>query len=223
MSDELRTAVVVGATGGVGRQLCALLAADGVAVHAVARGRQALERVAAETGARPWQVDLTDEESAETVAAGLAEHAPELAIAAVGGWYVAEPGLRLPMATWGATLASNLTAHFGAARAFAPVLAGPRPVYLALNGIASHYPCEGSIAISVAGAGQAMMLDVLAAEGRDAAVSYRELVVDTPILGPGERHDQDEPTHTITEVYAAVRDLAGRDPAPGRVVRRHLG
>lgn len=217
-----RSALVIGATGTVGAALCAHLAADDVDVHAVGRNRPRLDEVAARTGARPYAVDLTDLDAALSVAGQIADAGCELAVAAVGGWYVAERTLALPGPRWRETIDGNLTTHFTAARAFAPALTGPRPVYLALNGIASHFPCEGSVAISVAGAGQRMLLDVLAAEGRDEAVTYAELVVDTPILLPGQTHDVDEPTHQMAEVYAAVLDLAASPATPGLALRRHL-
>ena len=222
MTHKPRVAIVVGATGTVGGQLCGSVAADGVRVHAVGRNQDSLQLLADRAGVHAWAVDVSDSRAADAVAAQIADDEPELAIAAVGGWYVAEPGLQLAMDTWTSTLTSNLTAHFGAARAFAPVLQGPRPAYVALNGIASHYPCEGSIAISVAGAGQRMMLDVLAAEGREDPVSFRELVVDTPILSPGQKHDKDEPTHTIRQVYDAIRQLADDVPVPGEVVHHRV-
>lgn len=223
MAQRSTKVIIIGATGAVGRELTRLFAADGVQVHAVGRDPERLAALAAEHGAKTYPVDLTDAE--QTAAAATALHAERvpLAIAAVGGWYVAEPGLTLPLERWTATIDSNLHAHFVAARAFAPVLDGDRPVYLALNGIASHHPCEGSIAISVAGAGQRMMLDVLAAEGRHRPTAYAELVVDTPILQAGQPHPKDEPTHTFEQVYDAVLAVAERSGDPGAVARTHLG
>ncbi|WP_158716153.1 SDR family oxidoreductase [Blastococcus sp. Marseille-P5729] len=223
MSQEWQRVLVLGATGMVGSALTRAFAADGAQVHAVGRDDERLRRLAGIDGVRTHQVDLTDADAAERLAGGLAGAGVELAVAAVGGWKVGEPGLELPIHAWRQTIDSHLTAHFVAARSFAPVLAGRRPVYLALNGIASHYPCQGSIAISVTGSGQRMMLDVLAAEGADRLPRYAELVVDTPILLPGQVHDVDEPTHTAQQVYRAVRDLAASSGPAGTVLRRHLG
>lgn len=224
-SQRMTNVVVIGATGAVGRELCRLYAADGAVVHAVGRNSARLAEIAATTGAQTYRVDLSDVDCAATAAtaAALREQQVSLVITAVGGWYVAEPGLQLPMSTWASTIESNLTAHFAAARTFAPILSGERPFYVALNGIASHYPCEGSIAISVAGVGQRMMLDVLAAEGREQATTFAELVVDTPILMPGERWETDELTHSIEQVYTAIRSLVTQNAAAGTVLRAHLG
>lgn len=224
MSHDWDQVLVLGATGAVGSALTRAFAADGAQVHAVGRSTEGLQTLSGIDGVRTHRVDLAAEpDAAARLAAELEPIGVDLAIAAIGGWYLGEPGLELPLQTWRETLESHLTAHFVAARTFAPVLRGSRPVYLALNGIASHHPCPGSIAISVTGAGQRTMLDVLAAEGANSPVSYAELVVDTPVLLPGEVHDVDEPTHTSAEVYRAVRELASSAGAAGTVRRRHLG
>lgn len=224
MTSANRDVLIIGATGAVGSELTRLYAADGHRVHAVGRNPARLAALAERTGARTYRADLADEQSARHCAEQIApDSSIGLAIAAVGGWYVAERGLELAIDRWTSTLESNLTAHFVAARSFANLLGGTRPTYLALNGIAGHYPCEGSLAISVAGAGQRMMLDVLAAEGRDEPMRFAELYVDTPILMPGQTHDNDEPTHTIAQVYAAIGSLQAADTAAGEVLRRHLG
>ncbi|MFV0533662.1 MAG: SDR family NAD(P)-dependent oxidoreductase [Cumulibacter sp.] len=223
MDQPISDVLVAGATGGVGRALCARYAADGVRVHAVGRDPRRLDALAAATGALTYRVDLTDADAANALASELRDYAIPLAIAAIGGWYVAEPGLALSVSRWQRTIDSNLTAHFIAARTFAAVLRGPRPVYLALNGIASHYPCEGSLAISVAGIGQRMMLDVLAAEGRAEPLTFAELVIDTPVDLPGADDDYDEPTHTVEQVHEAIESLRVRAPEAGVVSRAHLG
>lgn len=223
MADHEPNVLIIGATGSVGRELVRLYTADGARVHAVGRNPERLAAVATATGAHTYPVDLSGPEGAAETAEILREQQISVAIASVGGWYVAEPGLQLPMSTWTSTIESNLTAHFVAARAFAPVLQGDRPVYLALNGIACHYPCEGSIAISVAGVGQRMMLDVLAAEGRHQPTTFAELVVDTPIVVPGGPAQDDEPASTVEQVYEAIRALVSGPAAPGTVARAHLG
>lgn len=221
MQQEHEDALVVGATGGVGRALCGRLTAAGRTVHAVGRNAGRLRELVRETGVLPYQADLTDLGAAEAVAHRLQGAPIGLAIAAIGGWYVAEPVRSLPIERWNATLASNLTTHFVALRSFAPVLGGRHPVYLALNGIAGHYPCQGSAAISVAGAAQSMLLDVAAAEGVG-TLALAELFIDTPIALPGAPAP-DEPSHDIDEVLAAIGRLVASAQADGVVHREHLG
>jgi NADP-dependent 3-hydroxy acid dehydrogenase YdfG len=55
-----RTALVTGASSGIGRAIAVRLAADGYAVLALARNGESLARLADETGAEPIVADLSD-------------------------------------------------------------------------------------------------------------------------------------------------------------------
>ena len=77
-----RTAVVTGASQGIGRAIAARLAGDGFRVWAVARRREPLEELrVAELADRilPAPCDLTDAEAVSDLAATIASRTPELA------------------------------------------------------------------------------------------------------------------------------------------------
>ncbi|RPF22185.1 SDR family oxidoreductase [Myceligenerans xiligouense] len=76
MSTTGRRALVTGASSGIGAATVRRLTADGWRVVAAARRRERLEALAAETGAEPYALDVTDDDAV----AGLAEH-----LAATGG------------------------------------------------------------------------------------------------------------------------------------------
>lgn len=76
MSITGRRALVTGASSGIGAATVRRLTADGWKVVAAARRKERLEALAAETGAEPYAVDVTDDDAV----AGLAEH-----LAATGG------------------------------------------------------------------------------------------------------------------------------------------
>jgi NADP-dependent 3-hydroxy acid dehydrogenase YdfG len=57
---DYKTALVTGASGGIGAAIVAWLAARGVRVHAVARNSARLEELAAKTGCIPHAVDIRD-------------------------------------------------------------------------------------------------------------------------------------------------------------------
>jgi len=65
MTEQRRTAVVTGASSGIGAATARRLAADGFAVTMGARRFDRLEAIASEIGARALQLDVTDPESVE--------------------------------------------------------------------------------------------------------------------------------------------------------------
>ena len=110
----IRSALVTGAGGGLGRAVTLALAARGCAVAALDINGTAAEATAAEAGSglvTPLTMDLT--------APGSPELAVEESISALGGldivvnnagWGIGEPFLEMTEASWDRTLALNLKA-----------------------------------------------------------------------------------------------------------------
>ncbi|MCP3426686.1 SDR family oxidoreductase [Rothia sp. AR01] len=69
--SDYRTALVTGASTGMGAATVERLAAEGLTVHAVARDRARLEELAERTGAIPHAVDLSDTDALEAELGGL--------------------------------------------------------------------------------------------------------------------------------------------------------
>lgn len=70
-TSDYRTALVTGASGGLGRVIAERLAAEGLTVHAVARNAEALADLAARSGCIPHALDVTDTAALETLVGGL--------------------------------------------------------------------------------------------------------------------------------------------------------
>ncbi|HEY8639884.1 MAG TPA: SDR family NAD(P)-dependent oxidoreductase, partial [Solirubrobacterales bacterium] len=71
MSADRRTAVVTGASSGIGEATARALAAAGFEVVAAARRLERCEKLAEEIGGRALQLDVTDPDSVAALAAAV--------------------------------------------------------------------------------------------------------------------------------------------------------
>jgi 3-oxoacyl-[acyl-carrier protein] reductase len=176
--------LVAGGAGHAGSCVVRSLAARGTRVVVPSRSPERLARLAGPL-VRPIVADMSDATSAAGVRdAVLAEYGRLDGVLASLGTY--ERGARiaeLDPGTWSRLLHDNLTPHFVTARTFAPVLAEHGGVYATLAGVAATEPMIKAAPISVTGAGQTMLLRVLAAEYAGAPVRFHEVAVLTPIAG----------------------------------------
>jgi len=120
-----RTALVTGASRGIGAEICRVFADAGADIVAVARDRGELESVASEVHelgrrclVRPC--DLTDPEAIEQLCtAVLAETEVDILVNNAGVALVA-PALEATLADWDTTMAINVRAPFQLAQRLAP-------------------------------------------------------------------------------------------------------
>ena len=211
-----RPVLVVGASGFVGSRVVRGLAADGRTVLAAAR-HEVPDRATVQAGVIPVRspeaTGLPDAVRAACAQAGVP--LPGAVVASIGGWEKGATLLDLDPSRWTATLASHLTAHLDTARALVPLLE-PGDPYVVLNGAASREAMAGSGAISVTGAGLAMLVQVLRLEAEQrpsAAVRFHELVIDHAVAGDGRNEDPAR-TRTPAQVVRALGELLGHADAP---------
>jgi 3-oxoacyl-[acyl-carrier protein] reductase len=119
-----RVCVVTGASRGIGRALCAQLAAEGAKVLMVARNEDALAAAAEEIGAEWMAVDVTDPGVAERVVACAAEQMGRIDVLVnnAGTSFAKEPD-ELTDADWQGQWDLHVMASMRLMRAAAPLMA----------------------------------------------------------------------------------------------------
>ncbi len=220
-----RVVLVAGGAGLVGGIIARGLVGDGHTVLVPSRSAGRVAALAEATRSAPGVLrpfELAGEtgaerELAELLAAGPAADRPTAVVAALGGWSIGPDLLEIGDAAWSAALAGHLTSHLRAMQAYLPLLAaaGPAadPCYLTLNGAAAEIPMAGSGAVSVTGAGQRMLLEVMRAESIGRQVRLHELTVTAAVAGDLRNLDPQSQV-TPSEVLDAVRNLLADPGSP---------
>jgi len=161
MSLQGRSIVVTGASGNLGRAVCARLAGDGARVVPFVHHKRAPEERA---------VELTDERSVEAGFEGIA--GLWAAVNCAGGWKGGSPVRDTPVEVFEAMIASNLRSAFlvsrAAVRRFGPE--GGRIVNVSAATAASLSGIGGASAYAAAKAGVIALTKALAEEGAASGV-----------------------------------------------------
>jgi len=139
--QDYRTALVTGASSGVGAATARILRERGLTVHMVARGRDRLEALAKEIGAVPHPLDLRDTAAVHRLFGGL-EIDVLVNNAGMGLGY--EGGfLTLAPEEIDAQIETNLSAALHVTRAVAPGMAARRRGHIVnVSSISALYPIQ---------------------------------------------------------------------------------
>jgi NADP-dependent 3-hydroxy acid dehydrogenase YdfG len=202
------TAVVTGASRGIGEAIARALAGAGARVALVARGREALERLTNEIGNGAFAVpcDLTHAKAVnaavDAIGAGFGG-APRILVNNAGIFRVGAVQ-DLTVDDFTAMLDLNLVAPFSFVRAFLPAMKTAKAGHIVTIGsVADRTPYAGNAGYSASKFGARAVHEVLRTETR----------------GSGVRATLVSPSATDTEIwdglYAGVR---GRFPARGEML-----
>ncbi|MEI2701729.1 MAG: SDR family oxidoreductase [Baekduia sp.] len=213
-------AVVCGGAGEVGAGIVAGLLGAQATVAVPSRSAARLDDLEAElkAGGVPTErlVPITGnlsggEQHARQVAADVCEcaGAPDLVVAALGGWDSGPPLADMELAQWDAAVHDGLRAHHLAMHAFVPRLRGrPGAGYVMINGAAARYPVAGSGAVSTVAAGELMAGQVLAAEEAGNGIQ-----VEAYVLGPVRTRSRTEAAGWMADATDIGQLIAHRHAA----------
>jgi NADP-dependent 3-hydroxy acid dehydrogenase YdfG len=171
-SPSRGTAVVTGASSGIGAATARALAADGFDVVIGARRRDRLDTLAAEIGARAVTLDVTSEESV----ASLREAVPECTVLVnnAGGALGLEPIAQAAVADWQWMYDVNVLGTLRVTQALLPALeASGRGHVVVMGSTAGRVVYEGGAGYTAAKHGVAALAETLRLElsGRPVRVS----------------------------------------------------
>jgi NADP-dependent 3-hydroxy acid dehydrogenase YdfG len=178
-----RTAVVTGASSGIGAATARALAAEGFHVVLAARRLDRLEALAAEIGGTPIATDVTD----PAAVAALAEAAgPSLDVlvnnagGALGVTHVKDADVE----EWRAMFESNVVGTLQVTRALLPALIAAGGAVINVGSIAGRIAYEGGAGYNAAKAGVRMMTQAMRLELVDQPVRIME-------IAPGMVHTEE--------------------------------
>ncbi|HLQ80088.1 MAG TPA: SDR family oxidoreductase [Brachybacterium sp.] len=162
------TAVVTGASSGIGRATARRLVADGWQVLAVARREDRLHALAEETGCATLGVDVTDDASV----AALAERTHELfgeelnaVVHVAGGALGVDPVAEADLGRWQRMYETNVLGALRVTRALLPALRrSGRGDVLFVTSVAAHEAYPGGSGYNAAKAGEHMLARTLRLE-----------------------------------------------------------
>lgn len=185
-----RTALVTGASRGIGLAVAGLLAERGARVWMVARTETDLARAATSVGGIPVAADVATQAGVERVATELAlagAGVPDFVVSAAGS-FLLSPLAQTSPADFDGQLASNLRAPFLLIRALLPAMLERRGGHIvSVGSIAGRMAMPGNAAYSASKFGLRGLHEVLAEEVRGTGVRatlIEPAATDTPLWDP---------------------------------------
>jgi NADP-dependent 3-hydroxy acid dehydrogenase YdfG len=199
MTLGARTALVTGASRGIGAAVAMSLAAAGIRVAMLARSRELLDKMAKDAGGDSFavQCDVTDDVSCDKAAAQVRQEfggAPDIMVNNAG-LFTIRPVEETSQEEFDRIVATNLRAPFRLTREFLPSMRERRSGHIVTIGsIADRHIFAGNAAYSATKYGQRAMHEVLREEIRGSGVRATLIspaAVNTDIWEPIHYHGTD--------------------------------
>ncbi len=173
-NEDMSTALVTGASSGIGAATARALAADGWSVICAARRRDRIEALALEIGGRAVVCDVT---SPDSVASLVEEVGPELDLLVnnAGGAVGQEPVEEADFDAWQMMYQTNVLGTTRVTKALLPALEAANGTIVFITSTAAEGPYEGGAGYNAAKAGERMVAGALRLELFDRDVRICEV------------------------------------------------
>ena len=170
----MKTAVVTGASSGIGEATARLLARQGFRVICAARRADRVEALAAEIGGVAVECDITSDDDVARLAAA-AGGSLDVLVNNAGGALGLEPVGEADLAAWAAMLQTNLIGTTRVAKALLPALVAAEGVIVFVTSTAADAGYEGGAGYCAAKAGERAVVESLRLELYDVPVRITEI------------------------------------------------
>jgi NAD(P)-dependent dehydrogenase (short-subunit alcohol dehydrogenase family) len=181
-----KTALVIGASSGIGLSTANLFADAGARVHAAARRRETIEAGAGSRGIAAHSLDISDGDAVWRLVGKVGEDVGiDVLVVAAG---INFPERRLEQLTaegWDAMVAVNLSGAFYAIRAALPYLRASRGLVVLISSVSGRWPDASGPAYQATKAGMVELGHAAGFEEHVNGVRFSSIlpgIVDTPIL-----------------------------------------
>ncbi len=181
-----KTALVIGASSGIGLATANLFADAGATVHAAARRRETIEGGAGERDVTAHALDISDKETVWSTIEKIGESGGiDILVVAAGMNF---PERRLEQLTaegWDAMISVNLSGAFYAIRAALPYLRSSQGLVVLISSVSGRWPDASGPAYQASKAGMVELAHAAGFEEHVNGVRFTSIlpgIVDTPIL-----------------------------------------
>lgn len=180
------SAVVIGASSGIGLATANLLADSGATVHAAARRKDAIEAGAGGRAVTAHELDISDEAAVRRTLEGIGDADGIDVLVVAAGMNFPERRLeQLTGESWDAMISVNLSGAFYAVRASLPYLRASGGLAVLVSSVSGSWPDASGPAYQASKAGMTELAHAAGFEEHQNGVRFTAIlpgIVNTPIL-----------------------------------------